>query len=548
MTIRWTGLIAPEEQATGDRRMFAAQALTYRDFPLPANFCRQNIGGHDGSVVVASWDRAYADEGGIWGTGTFLDPTVVPEVVEAIYLLDKKLIGPSVDLDSDLAYDVVTHPDREDDYAVRVTRATVHAVTFVMGPAFPQVHITVDNDEEYALLASAGISGAFKVNSSTWRKWPVAEREVAFDADDAIQRIAEWSGGDPAKFGSAFLYYDTRQPANNRESYRLPVADVRNGELTLIPRAVFSAATILSGAHGGLPSVSDEEKIKLQEVVTEMYDMLRDMYGDPRTIPPWQRGGREGATSSDSAPSTEASMQTITAAGVLAPDKSMFANPKLTKPTTLRVEGDRVYGHLAPWGLCHLGVGNRCVRAPRSATGYKLFKTGTVVCADGAVVQVGKITLDTGHADPTYGVIPAREHYDHTGTCVAVVNAGEDEFGIWVAGALVAGLTPERVAELRRSPLSGDWRRVDGNLELVAALAVNDPGFPIVNDDADGIYSLTAAGFVPDAVSDDVGVRVLDLSHVDDFLLAQDRADRRRIWESTALEDEGCGCNVRLPG
>ncbi|MEV4895107.1 hypothetical protein AB0K48_37590 [Nonomuraea sp. NPDC055795] len=77
------------------------------------------------------------------------------------------------------------------------------------------------------------------------------------------------------------------------------------------------------------------------------------------------------------------------------------------------------------------------------------------------------------------GAPAAVAHYDNTCAQIAVVRAGEDEHGIWVAGALIPGVTPEQVAELRRSPLSGDWREVRGRLELVAALAVNSSGFPI---------------------------------------------------------------------
>lgn len=132
------------------------------------------------------------------------------------------------------------------------------------------------------------------VNSASWRRFPIADRDMAFDADDAIARIAQWAGGDVNKFNSAFLWRNPDAPANNRNSYRLPVADVINGRLTLIPHAVFSAATILSGAHGALHGVvSDPEKLKLKGVVTEIYDVLQKQYGDPRVIPPWMRGGNE---------------------------------------------------------------------------------------------------------------------------------------------------------------------------------------------------------------------------------------------------------------
>lgn len=549
MTIRWRGLVAPEEAPTGDRRMFASNSLTFRDFPNPAAWQRVSGSGHAGSVVVASWDGWEHGEGGIWGYGTFLDPAIVPEVIEAIYLLEKRLIGPSVDLDPDLAFEVVDHPVLAGEYAMKVTRANVHGLTFVMGPAFPQVHITVDSDEEMEVLVAAGINMAeFAVTEPKWTSWPIAERETEFDADSAITRIAEWSGGDPKKFGSAFLWRDDEGDPNNRETYRLPVADVIEGKLVLIPRAVFSAATILSGAHGGLENtVPEDERIKLEQIVTEMYDMLREQYGDPRVKPPWQRGGRDGATSSQDAP-TEAGIESITAAGLLKPPIAWFGNPHLSGPTKLKIDDSgRVFGHLANWKVCHLGVGRRCVLAPRSLKNYEVFKTGQVMTAEDKLIDIGKITLGTGHANQAYGVVPAMAHYENTGTCVAVVNAGEDAYGIWVAGALVAGVDEKQVAELRRSPLSGDWRKVDGHLELCAALAVNNPGYPIAHEESGNVVSLVAAGMIVDESPDTVGHAEHILAEVDRYLEIEDRAMRRRTIENAyadLLGTEGCGCDV----
>lgn len=563
MAIRWYGLVAPEEAPTGDRRMFAAQALGYREFPLPAAWQRVSGSGHAGSVVVASWDRQYADTGGIWAQGTFLDPTVVPEVVEAMYLLQKKLIGPSVDLDPDLAYEVVPHPTNPDESAFKVTKATVHGVTFVMGPAFPQVHITVEDDSEAALLASSGISYTFAVNKSSWQAWPVAERETTWAFEDAINRIAAWSGGDAKKFAQAFLWRNDEGDPNNRETYRAPLADVINGKLVLIPRAVMAAATMLSGGHGGFEDIPEPQRIQMQEVITQIYDQLRETYGDPRFIAPWQRGGRAGATSSADtpAPSSTASLEgevtldtleSLTAAGQLYPPKGWFDNPGLSRPTPLQVTDDgRVYGHLATWRTCHLGIGNKCVMAPKSATGYSHFHLGSVKTQEGVLVPVGKITLGTGHADKRFGVQPAAEHYDHTGTAVAVVRAGEDSHGIWVSGALVAEVSEYKVAELRRSPLSGDWRRVGGNLELVAALAVNDPGFPVAHDDADGAYSLVAAGVLVEEGIGGQSPNVEPASGIEgsfqDFLGLIDREERRNTIEVVdhfLSSEGGCGCNV----
>jgi hypothetical protein len=188
----------------------------------------------------------------------------------------------------------------------------------------------------------------------------------------------------------------------------------------------------------------------------------------------------------------------------VAPPREWFADPQLSGPTPLTVTADgRVYGHLAAWNVCHMGIADRCVLAPRSQTGYKYFRNGDVMTADGSMIKVGRLTVGTGHADARLGYIPAADHYDNTGTAAAIVVPREDQWGINVAGAVTADATPEQIAALRRSPLSGDWRRTrEGGLELVAALSVNTPGFPIIASAASGEQiSLVAGGLVlPDGL------------------------------------------------
>lgn len=161
------------------------------------------------------------------------------------------------------------------------------------------------------------------------------------------------------------------------------------------------------------------------------------------------------------------------------PPAGWFADPQLDGPTALQVDADgRVYGHLALWGSCHTGF-SECVQPPRSVEGYRYFRVGAVECSDGSEVAVGHITMDTLHAPRRASPADTLGHYEHSGLAVADVAAGEDRYGIWVAGAARPGLTDEQLRTLRASPLSGDWRRIGGGLELVAALAVNSPGFPV---------------------------------------------------------------------
>lgn len=204
---------------------------------------------------------------------------------------------------------------------------------------------------------------------------------------------------------------------------------------------------------------------------------------------------------------------TAAAAGLtpLHPPGSWFENPQLKGPTPLQITADgRVFGHLATWDSCHIGEPGGhgvCVTPPRTRTDYAYFHLGETILSDGSPIPTGKITLDTGHAGLSLTRAAAAAHYDHTGSAVADVRAGEDRYGIWVAGALRPELPARRVRELRAAQLSGDWRRVNGNLEMVAALAVNVPGFPILRPSVAVVASangeedlaLVAAGVVTHA-------------------------------------------------
>lgn len=163
-----------------------------------------------------------------------------------------------------------------------------------------------------------------------------------------------------------------------------------------------------------------------------------------------------------------------------APKSDWFNNPNFTEPTPITVTADgQIKGHAALWGTCHVGYRDRCVTPPRSRSNYEFFNTGQVLTADGKTVTVGRLTAGTGHAGIDFGAQTAVDHYDNTGHQAGYIHAGEDEHGIWFAGSVSPSATPEQIATLRASMVSGDWRKVQGGLELVGILAVNTPGFPV---------------------------------------------------------------------
>lgn len=536
-TIRYAGIIAMEEHRTGDRRMIARNALGHRPLPLPVMYTRTNS-GHEGATAVGRMDTfSYVPGRGWWSTGTFFDPAIVPEVVEAIYKAQQAVSAPSLDLEPALTVELQPDPIEPDSYVRRVLQGRVMGFTFVPYPAFGELRLSVGSEEELATLTAAGIHAVLEedvndtgtvensftitiqsplsgeklgdrlvealretynsdefddasyavneepgpdtwaVNSSGWSGMAMASTGATWNestARRALASAANLDGDSPnwSIYRRGFLWYDSSDPEKTA-SYKFPIAYPVNGRMTIFPRAVNNAKARLSS--GNIP---DSDKSRMESILNG----LQRRFG----------GGDDESDSRNS----------VQAAGVVAPPREWFNYPNFTRATPLTVTDEgRVFGHLATWGTCHTGIGNRCVTVPRSVTNYALFKVGEVVCADGSRLAVGKITLGTGHADAQLGYIPAVDHYDNTGTCVAVVDIQEDRFGPWVSGGLVAGVTEEQVAALRRSPLSGDWRRVGGNLELVAALAVNSPGFPVLRasgEDEESVEfeTLLAAGVV----------------------------------------------------
>jgi len=310
MAIRFKGLIAPTEVPTGDGRIFAAGKMTHRPTPMPL-MVRFGSGGHEGATVVGKINRIYQGPGGYWADGEFLDPSMVPEVPKAIYMLNQKVMGPSVDLDRDFTVEAIKHPVRPDKKAALFKEYNVIGTTLVPMPAFHQVHMAVDNSEDKALLASvmpdldidAWVS--FDVNGDSWKHWPVAPRDYRYDADDAVKRIAYWAGigsENPSldRYASAFLWRNGNQTGDSlaQDSFRLPLCDIINNEPHLIYHAAYAAAALLSGAHGGLPNIPQEDKQAMVPVINEIYASLAQTFQDANLTSPFQQSIRQGQQAS----------------------------------------------------------------------------------------------------------------------------------------------------------------------------------------------------------------------------------------------------------
>jgi len=464
----WHGTLVVEGVTTGDGREFAPDALTWADTML---LRWQKEGAHGGqndvTVSVGRIDRVYREGNQLYGEGVIdLESADGYEIWRR--LGNGFAGGISIDADdisdADVEFVWADEPDGTDeDDPLKLLFDTpkkmifhagrIRAATLVDIPAFVEARIQLGtretaieelvagaSDERFRFVVAAHstpTSDAPWDASSTVRRLPnvlpleLAEAAYAWHGEDVNGRVG--------KTDCRFLHHEVDEDGT-----------VGAANLTACAAAIAELRT--SG-------VSDVERAT---IYAHMAAHLRDAGQEPQPLE---------------------DRESIAAAIVLddwRPESSWFVNPNLSVPTGITVTDEgRVYGHAAQWGECHIGFSDQCVTLP-AEDAHPYFMTGELVCSDGTRVAVGQITVGTGHAPLSYRASHAAEHYDNTGASVADVAVGNDKFGIWVAGAIRASVAASRVHELRASGrVSGDWRRIGGQLRLVGLLAVNVPGFPI---------------------------------------------------------------------
>lgn len=465
----WSGVLVAEGDMTGDGRLIEQNALRWDDLPLPLRYAPVDNGAHDGAQVVG-WIRTIerGDDGLIHATGDFdLDSEVGREAHRQVGA--GLTPGVSVDLDDvsfemRVAGDVIAQMDEPDaeplavdeegraivhtaapgDEIMVTTDARIRAATIVSIPAFSQARIELADD-----LAESDDPPLDDIQDDDLTE----DDEQDFNWVDDV-------GGLPRYIGRIAEHLIAKGMSESH--------------------AIASAVNVVKRWCRGGGDVQADTQAKACAAVAS-----------------WEE--KKARANADAA-------ETIVASGAISrPPSGWFTNPNLTGPTALTVtEEGRVYGHLATWGTCHIGSPGECVTPPHSATGYVYFHVGSLLTDEGDDLAVGRITLNTRHAGTDLAASATLAHYEHTGLAAADVRAGEDEHGIWVAGAVRSRLSDDDRHALKASPLSGDWRRIGGNLELVAALAVNTPGFPIPRPSglvASGQQvSLVASGLVTEPV------------------------------------------------
>lgn len=542
----WRGPVLPLNTPSGDKREFMlADGTEPAIRPLPVALSAQGEmwGAHQGSRVVGLVTRAWVQDGHLWAEG----PLDLGDEFGAEYarkLGDGFAGWVSADL-SDISLEEIPLRSDKSEWAPDELAAAYAAFEDGIG-AEPDVAGQLLRVHEWKLMGVTGVSSpAFE----TSRVEPVyGEEFTAVRASAALTAAAEQHSGAmvalvPSAEDCARLAIDGYEPADVLHTTLVFLGDAANwspeqrdaleqtvrgldfmsplsgsvmGHASFNPAGDEPCAVYLVEARGlsatqsctygavadnvDLPTIPEPydtflphvtagyglDVSKLTEVGPIRYDQIRLSFADTdvRDIP----------------------LEPVTAglvASSVVYDTADFTMPEPDELTALTVTDDgRVYGHLAQADSCHIGFADVCVSPPTSATGYAYFHQGEISTTDGPLA-VGKLTLGTGHAGMRQAARAAAEHYDNTGTAVAVVRCTDGLWGPWLSGRILPGIDDDRIDELRRSGVSGDWRSIQrgsNNLELVAVLAVNVPGFPVPRTRAlaaSGMRSLIAASVPP---------------------------------------------------
>jgi hypothetical protein len=116
---------------------------------------------------------------------------------------------------------------------------------------------------------------------TAFQDFPLADRDREWDGAAAEKRVRRWAGAadEPnEKYREAHVWYDSDKK-DNFTAYKLLIADVVDGRLTAVPRALMAAAAVMQGSRGGVDIPrNDVDRVKSH---------LGKYYAKMDDTPPW---------------------------------------------------------------------------------------------------------------------------------------------------------------------------------------------------------------------------------------------------------------------
>lgn len=126
---------------------------------------------------------------------------------------------------------------------------------------------------------SAEITSVFSVVPFQDLPMPMIDGEIDFsrpwNSTAAVNRVRSFfniEDNAPDDYKKAFLWYDSENK-DNLTAYKLPIADIVDGKLVAIPRAIFAASAAISGARGGV-NISQEDKNGIVSALNRYYKKM----------------------------------------------------------------------------------------------------------------------------------------------------------------------------------------------------------------------------------------------------------------------------------
>jgi len=191
---------------------------------------------HNGDQLIGAFpaESMREDDNGLWVKGEI---NLETQAGREAYALAKQGVLSDMSIGFSIpSREFVTFSDEGDCTVRRIKEVELWEVSLVGEPMNPHAQImSVKGATQYADL-------------------PMADRSRDWDSDAAVGRVRQFaSSTDEAtqEYRQAFLWFDADAP-ENLTSYKLPIADVIDGRLVAVPRAVFSAAAAMLGARGGV--------------------------------------------------------------------------------------------------------------------------------------------------------------------------------------------------------------------------------------------------------------------------------------------------------
>lgn len=194
----------------------------------------------------------------------------------------------------------------------------------------------------------------------------------------------------------------------------------------------------------------------------------------------------------------------VAAAGSSKLDPSYFLKHKFNAKTPLTVSEEdanglrHVYGHVAPYGVCHRSDMGACFQYPGDVDKtHKGFHTGqSLSLSDGTSVRVGALTLGGKHIDAKLarqgvGFQEVNRHRDDANTIFAMVRAWEDPHGLAISGIVMPGVDRDALFRAAASSPSVElWPNGSGRT-LVGVHLVPTPAWPVAASAGGDTHFLT---------------------------------------------------------